>query len=357
MKFLKAEAQFVAFAPIDLKQAEIYLRDGFDNGTNTPLTTDIEPIGETTIALTAMNGVVPPDATVKFGSDEQEYGVVSRNLGSATDEVQTLTVTGTPTGGGSVISFGGDSTAEIPYDSTAAEVELYLEAMDSIPQGEATCAGGPWPGSAITVTFTGSLEGDVALMTNVDNFSGGSSPELTITETTPGVLGTTTTDMVISPALKVATTSAGSVIFNGRVLEVKIGEGAFNYSESQPRDYILDRGNLDLVRDGDDEPMEVSFDFVWEFLTSVSGSNVPTIRDVLYNENEASDWVTTSDDPCEPYCVDIEVHYDPDCGGDNSELIICPYFRHEKLEHNLRDSQVACTGKCNAKKATISRGS
>lgn len=570
MNFLRADPCFVAFAPIDLKLAEIYLRDGYDNGTNTPKTSAIEPVGETDIALTGMNSAVPDptDTTgvsVKFGSDDTEYTVTARTLGAGTNEVQTieidddcsggtftltfegqttgaiaynasaavveaelealstlglgtatvsgsspkwtvtftgdkaatdvaiisgdgasltggdttnvavaetvagvdnvneiqtLTVTGTPTGGDTIISFKGESSAAIPFDATAAEIELYLEAMDSIPQDEATCAGGPWPGSAITVTFSGTLKGVQPLMTNVDSFTGGSSPELTITETTPGVdevvevqtisindtvsggtftlthsanttapilysasaaeieaaleaapvslavavtggpgpatdwivtfdaagvqtaitgTGTNltggsatavsvtevtagsssneTTQIVVTPALTVATVVNGSVTFSGRKLEVKIGEGNLTYSETMNRDYILNRGNIDTVRNGDDEPMDVSLDFVWEFLSAVGGSAVPTIEEVLKKTGEATDWLTTSDDACEPYCIDVEVHYDPGCGGENNELIILPYFRYEKLDHNLSDSTVSCTGKCNITKATVARGS
>ena len=32
-------------ALIDLKNVNFYLRDGFDNGAATPLSTDIEPVG------------------------------------------------------------------------------------------------------------------------------------------------------------------------------------------------------------------------------------------------------------------------------------------------------------------------
>jgi len=157
--------------------------------------------------------------------------------------------------------------------------------------------------------------------------------------------------------LVLATTAGGSVTFGGRRLEIKVGEGNVNYTETMTREYIRDRGNLDTVRDGDDEPMDVTFDFVWEFLTAVGGSAVPTIEEVLKQNGEASTWLTTSADACEPYCVDIEIFYDPGCGGENTEEIVLPYFRYEKLDHNITDSQVSCTGKCNAVEAVITRGS
>lgn len=571
MHYSKAKPQFVSYAPIDLKLADLNLRDGYNQGVLTPTTPAIEPVGETDILLNGMSIAVPDPATtvgvsVKFGSDTTEYTVTARTLGSGTDEVQTieidddvsggnftltyggqttgsiaynasaavvkaalealstlglgtvtvtgsspkwtvtfsgslastdvsmisgtnvdmtggdtttvavvetvagvdgvnevqtLTVTGTPTGGDTVISFGGDSTGAIDFDATAAEVELALEAMDSIPQGEATCAGGPWPGTPITVTFSGTLgKTNLAMMTNVDSFTGGSSPELAITESTPGVAevievqtiaindtvsggtftltqgsnttapilynataavieaaleaapvslavsvtggpgpatdwvvtwdaagvqtaitgtgtnltggsatavsvsvvtsgqsGTETTQITVSPDLVVATTAGGSVTFGGRKLEIKIGEGNLTYSEPSPREYLKNRGRLDTVRNADEEPMDVNFDFVWEFLTAVTGSAIPTIEDVLKRRGEASTWVSTSDDACEPYCVNIEVAYDPGCGGENTELIVLQEFRQESLEHNLSDAQISCTGKCNKTEASLTRGS
>jgi hypothetical protein len=569
--FLKSEPQLLCFAPIDLKLADLYIRDGFDNGSSTPTTSAVEPVGESIIAISNMNTVVPVGATVKFGSDTTEYTVTAKVDGGGTNEqqkiqiddavsggtfklqyggedtsdiafganaatvqaalealstigtgkvtvagaspewtvtfvstlaatdvalitgdgtnltggdltdvditetttgnpavneVQTLTVTGTPTGGYTNISYGGSTSSQIAYDATAADVELALESMNSIPQGEATCAGGPWPGSAITVTFSGSLGAqDVAMMTNVDNFSGGTTPTLTITETTPGELpvnevqtvripssvtggtftltysgqttspgiapgataaevkaaleglsnigtgdvsvtggpgpakdwvveftgalaatdvaamtgsgasltgGSTTTvttwehvkgvtatgssQITVSPVLATATTVGGSVTFGGRKLEIKIGEGNLTFTENTPHDYILDRGRLDTVRLADEEPMDVSFEFTWEFLSAVSGSGTPTIKEALKQTGEASNWVSSSSDPCEPYCTDIEIHYDPGCGGANTELIVLQQFRPNTLDHNLSDSQVSASGQCNVTGAVETRG-
>ena len=43
-------------------------------------------------------------------------------------------------------------------------------------------------------------------------------------------------------------------------LEIKVGEGNLTYSEKVNREYTLNRGILDKVRDGDQTPMDVSFD-------------------------------------------------------------------------------------------------
>ena len=570
MKFLQLISR-TCYAPIDLKKADIYLRDGYGNSTNTPTTTAIEPIDEDDILLTGMATAVPdPDVStgvsVKFGSDETEYTVTSRTLGVGTNEVQTIdidddasggtftlsyggqttgaiaydalpavveaalealstlglgtaTVTGaTPswvvtftgdhasesmtaitgdgalitggdatdveianttvgvdavaeqqdflvggtwTGGTFTLSFGGETTGAIDWDAGVGEIEMALEALDGIAVGEATvaqvvalaggagnfhvtlsgalagpqaqitstatnitpdgtlaattdvpgvpavvevqtiqinptvtggtfalthdaaetvpltwnctaaevqaaliaaptseavtCTGGPFPASAIVITWdVAGVETDITGTS--ENLTGGVGTNVTVVKTTAGASATSTASIEITPALVVATTVGGSVTFGGRRLEIKVGEGSVSYSETVNRDYILNRGNIDTVRDGDDVPVDVSFDFVWEFLTAVGGSAVPTIEEVLKQSGEAATWLTTSADACEPYCCDIEIYYDPGCGGENTEEITLPYFRHEKLDHNLGDSQVSCTGKCNVTEASIVRG-
>lgn len=555
--------RFVCYAPIDLKNADVYIRDGYDNGANTPVTSAIEPIGETIIQLSAMDTLVPDPAdgggvTVKFGSDDTEYAVTARTAGVGTNEVQTIeiddgvsggtftltysgqttgalaysasaatveaalealnnvglggvTVTGASpkwtvtftgtlastdvalligdgalltggeftdvdvvetvagvdpvnevqtidrgaaTGGSFTLTFGGETTNAIAFNASAATVELELEALDSIPQGEATVAAGA--GDDLTVTFSGSLGGvDQPMITVVDsttggtgvvitetvagvagvaevdtisinssltggtftlthggndtvplsynasaatvqaaleaapvglnvtvtggpgpqtdwvvtfdtvgvqtaitgtgtNLTGGATTAVVIVEVTKGVTGTGTSYITITPGLIVATTIDGSVTFGGRKLEIKVGEGNLTYTENQPRQYIKDRGNLDTVRNDDDEMMDVSFDFVWEWLSSVSGVT-PTVKEALKQQGNADDWLTTSDDECEPYCVDIEVFYAPNCGAYNSERIMLREFRYETLEHNLRDAQLSCTGKCNVTEAEETR--
>lgn len=569
--FLKSKPQLIAYAPIDLKLADIYIRDGYDNGTNTPTTTAIEDIDEVDIALSNMDTVVPDPAvtsgvTVKFGTDEQEYTVTARTLGSGTSEQQTIeidddvdggtftltfggyttgtiawnasaavvqaalqaltsvglgnaTVAGsTPiwtvtfastlantdvalitgngasltsgdatdveiavtvagvdevaevqtlkadtamTNGDYTLSFDGETTSPIDWDLDASGVELAIESLDNVAQGEITVAAGvgTWPelNSTLTLTFSGTLLGVQPLMTEDDagtdgvlsitettpgvdgvaevvtigmndsvtggtftltetqttapilysstaaelkaalvlaiasidsadinvtggpgpatdwvitytatgdaaaitvgdeDLTGGSGTAVSIVETVKGVTGTGTTVITVTPALLVATTVGGTVTFGGRKLAIKVGEGNLTFTENTPREYLKNRGLLDTVRNADEEPMDVSFDFVWEFL-SASGV-IPTIKETLKQAGVASTWLTTSDDACEPYCVDIEVHYDPGCGGANTEKIVLLEFRPESLEHNLKDAQISCTGKCNATEATETRGS
>jgi len=140
-------------------------------------------------------------------------------------------------------------------------------------------------------------------------------------------------------------------------LEVKIGEGTLTYDERKNIEYVRDRGLLDTVKEGDEEPIDVRFDFTWEFLQAVSttAAGTPTVEDALKQRGEASGWVSSSSDPCEPYAVDIEVDYVPPCGGELDEIITLPDFRYTSLAHDLSAGTVAVTGQCNATDALIVR--
>ncbi len=104
---------------------------------------------------------------------------------AVTNEVQTLTVTGAPTGGTFTITWAGQTTAAIAYNATAAVVQTALEALSNVAAGDVVVtgsAGGPW-----TLTWGGTQLGeDVAAPTTTESFTGGTSPDITIATTTAG---------------------------------------------------------------------------------------------------------------------------------------------------------------------------
>jgi hypothetical protein len=94
--------------------------------------------------------------------DAATYAVVETTTGGVgQDEVQTLSSTVPAVGGDFTLSFTGtvaapiatQTTAAIPYNASAAAVQAALEALPGIDPGDVTCAGGPLPGSPITITF------------------------------------------------------------------------------------------------------------------------------------------------------------------------------------------------------------
>lgn len=139
-------------------------------------------------------------------------------------------------------------------------------------------------------------------------------------------------------------------------IEVKIGEGNFTWSEKVNREYILDRGTLDLVRNGDEVPMDVSFDFTWEYIRGGLGSGDPaSVDDALKNQGNASGWVSSSADACEPYAVDILVYNEPNCSTGDKELTVFSDFRYESIDADLRAGRISVKGRCNSTKPTSTR--
>lgn len=111
---------------------------------------------------------------------------------AGTNEVQRITITGSPTGGTFTLTWNGQTTAAIDFDATAAEVQAALEALSNIDAGEVACTGGQLPGTAVDVEFKGDLQGtNVNAMTATASLTGGSGPAVAITTPTPGVAGAT----------------------------------------------------------------------------------------------------------------------------------------------------------------------
>lgn len=106
------------------------------------------------------------------------------------NEVQTITITGSPTGGTFPLTYQGQ-TATIDYDFTAAEVQTALETLSSIGSGNVSCTGGPLPGTAVDVEFTGDLAATNVdkLLTDSDSLTGGTSPEVNVDVDTEGCCG------------------------------------------------------------------------------------------------------------------------------------------------------------------------
>lgn len=109
----------------------------------------------------------------------------------AVNEVQSLTITGTPTGGTFTLTWNGQTTAPIAFNAAAAAVQTALTALPNIGAGNITVTGSALPTGPQTITFTGLLGGNTqALITATSTgLTGGSTPTATVTETTPGSNG------------------------------------------------------------------------------------------------------------------------------------------------------------------------
>lgn len=108
-----------------------------------------------------------------------------------TQDVQTLTMGGTPTGGTFTLTWNAHTTPAIPYNATAAQIQKALEGLAGIGVGSVVVTGGPFPASTIKVTFDGLLNGTTTAITATNTgLTGGTAPAVTIAHTVTGASNT-----------------------------------------------------------------------------------------------------------------------------------------------------------------------
>lgn len=161
------------------------------------------------------------------------------------DEVQTVTISGGPTGGTFTLTYSGQTTAAIAYNASASAVRSALGALSNLNAEDITVTGAN--GGPYTVTFgAGAVEGqNVAQMTATGSFTGGSSPSVAVA-TTIGGGGAVVVDGVSIASQTYGPTTAGQSIpgFPDQIDSVLYPSGSWLF---------LDGGTLDLglVRDSE----------------------------------------------------------------------------------------------------------
>lgn len=97
----------------------------------------------------------------------------------------TLDITGGPTGGTFTLTLGDQTTGNIDWDATSAEVQAALEALSNVDVGDVYVYGGPCPTFQVYIEFQGqyaNLGGtDVPTLTGADALTGGTTPGVTVT--------------------------------------------------------------------------------------------------------------------------------------------------------------------------------
>lgn len=211
--------------------------------------------------------------------------------------------------------------------------------------------GGGYSSGATTMVID---TGTVTLVTG-DTFTVDTDSTLTVyTITAHAETSSVTTSITFTPGLAEAVVNNDPITILPHAIEVKIGDGNLTYSEKRNFKYVKNKGNLDTVREEDKEPVEIKMDATWEFIKADSG-DPPTIEDALKKRGNASTWITSAADTCEPYAVDIIIVYDPPCSGEDDETITLSDFRYETFEHDLKAGTFSISGKCNVVEATVAR--
>lgn len=165
-----------------------------------------QPAQSTDKAAVAPGSIYAAEATVTASDAPNAAKLLGVN------EVQTVTITGTPTGGSFTLTLLGVTTGAIPYNSAGTAVKTALDTAS--PNNNITVAGGPGPGTPYTLTFVG--YGDTPTITATGSFTGGTTPAIAVTVTTPG------TDLLGYKATPKTAWSAGQYVY--------IGSWAFSWS-------------------------------------------------------------------------------------------------------------------------------
>lgn len=161
---------------------------------------------------------------------------------AGTNEVQTIATTGVPTGGTFKLQFRGQQTTALPFGCTLAAMDTALEALPLIGVGGVVCTGGPLP-TPIVATFSVAPYAG----TNVPNLSvppssmlltGGTTPNVTVTATTPGVNPVGTHIITCADILPWLT------------VEERIGPSAAGFESYQYKDGKVDTLHLEADANG-----------------------------------------------------------------------------------------------------------
>lgn len=399
-------------AQFDLKNAIIYARDG-DTRLGAINHANGYSIGDTIINIDAFVGAVAVGDRVQFAGDTAVYVITAHTevLGNTTQivispalaaaagdnivvtfyqpnaDLGAVDNTGGYPGGttvllmdsfigiiatGDIVSIAGDTTV-------SHKVTAHVETLGNTTQITISPAlGGAVIDTAVITVYqpnadlaavNNSTGGYVAGTTTiiVDGFTGilttgrsfrlagdVSNTKYTITAHVE-TLGNTTS-LTFTPAIPVASSVADDAVvtIGPNEIQVKLGTGNASYTEKVNRDYTLDRGRLSTVRNGDEVPVEVRVDAIWEFLLGDT-DEPPSLEDVMKKRGNAANWVSSSDDPCEPYAIDLVIEYIPPCGDIDAEFITLPDFRYEEAQHDMKAGTLSFTGKCNVTEATIAR--
>lgn len=179
------------------------------------------------------------------------------------------------------------------------------------------------------------------------------SPVHTVTARTP-TAASPTTNIVFTPALASDVSDTAAITFLPQRIEVAIGDGDLTWTEARELIYDLDRDQLDTVRLGEDQPLEVELAFTFEYVTTESGQAITPV-DALKRIGEASEWVSSSSDLCEPYAVDFYVVHCVPCGTDQDQDFLFQDFRYESLEYSIQDASIAVSGRCNVTDVVTTR--
>lgn len=146
-------------------------------------------------------------------------------------------------------------------------------------------------------------------------------------------------------------------------LVLRMGQSSLQWGEPLSPRYELDRGLLDDVRHGDEQPVDLTIEGKFTFGVSRGAEN-KTIHEIIRGKDRGNNqnthgkvtmvgimepWLVANG--CPPYAISVEVHNNPNILCPNSsaygEAHLFRYFRCENPQVNFDTGMVNLSGKCN----------
>ena len=147
-----------------------------DNGDGSDTLVDSGELGQIASGTAFTSVTSAADSTPKnfatLGVTANDHCVVILSRGAGVNEVQTITIGGTPTGGTYYLEFNGSRTTDLAHDANIATIQAALLRLSSIGKDDSgnnniLVGAGDLPGTPVTVTFQNDLgERRVPLMTS-----------------------------------------------------------------------------------------------------------------------------------------------------------------------------------------------
>jgi hypothetical protein len=272
---IKEWTQVTAAGPIGYNELAYYLAAMFDyaapTGTNEKTWTfesdmdcaDANKLYSAYHGDECVRGDFVHDLEVQSGSLTFARNGVSKSFTLYGKELEhgvsqiSLEITGSPTGGTFTITYEEDTTTNLDFDSTAAEIEAALAALDDLESDEVECLGGPLPGTDVDILIKKLDPVAAADFTTTDTLSGGSDPESAIS----GVTESLVTDYELLPghvSVYFADTQAGLDAAGAAVRNLAV---TFNYNNKKAPLFVLNATHGNSYKEGVETPADIGVSF------------------------------------------------------------------------------------------------
>lgn len=137
-------------------------------------------------------------------------------------------------------------------------------------------------------------------------------------------------------------------------LTLLVGTGTVTWTAHRVIEYVKDRGLLLSVRKGNDQPVDLKFSLIYQYLTAAAGEPV-TPEDFLKQRNGAVSYVSSDGDACQPFAVSIVIAQSPGCSPTKTEVITISKFRYESIAADPKAGTLQVSGKANILLPTVAR--